>query len=136
MIRWCLEVAAMTREQALKKLDRLYGKGKGYARVLNIVTTPEMRAESLAELRALRAERQALEAELQAWLDAQPFYQQKVAERKRITRDIREVEGRGGLNAYRFTIGQNKGWCNEITGQGDTWEEAFSEAEKKLVKAS
>jgi hypothetical protein len=127
----------VTRQEAVKRLEKLYGKGKAYYRIFAAITSPETRAAARAEIHTLTCKRDALDDEVQAWLNEQPFYQQKNAERKHIVGELRKAERSGLAHAYRFTIGKSIGWANEITGEGDTWEEAFRQAESKSeTKAS
>lgn len=126
----------MTRSEAMRRLEKLYGKGKAYYRMLQIITSPEIRAEALQELRDMRAKRDQLDKDVRTWLDAQPFYQVQMEQRRIFTGMIRDLEGRGISHAYRFTIGRNIGWSYEITGEGDTWEEAFHQAQTKEEKKS
>lgn len=121
----------MTREQAVKRLQKLYGR-RMYYRVGNEITSPEKRAAALERLRAARAAREANEEKIKTWLAAQPEYQAMRAERREINLTIDRAQGE--VSHYKFWVGKSVGFANEITGQGDTWEEAIAEAESKKGK--
>lgn len=121
----------MTRAEAVKRLERLYSKGKGYYRVLNIFTSPEQRAEALAELRELRVNKEDIDLEVKNWLEAQSFYVEKMAQRRVVVKSLQDATSIGLSHTWKFTIGRDIGYANEITGHGDTWEEAFADAEKR-----
>ena len=123
----------MTRSDALRKLTRLYGK-RAYSRVLPQQTSPERRSYAMDELRELRAKRAEVKARMEAWLRSQADYQQMLQDLAALSRLCREVEQSGDGGAYKFTIGRSVGWANEVTGCGDTWEEAFAAAERREME--
>jgi hypothetical protein len=118
----------MTREQAIARLRRLYGQ-KAYWRVSDRISSPERRLAALEAHRARKAAIDALDLEIKERLAALDWYQ-KLITHKRQLREIDERE-RWGSSAYKFAVGRNIGYANEITGEGDTWEEAIEKAEAK-----
>ncbi len=117
----------MTRDQAIKRLSTLYGR-KAYYRVGTSITSPDKREAARLEVTRLRAEEEAAKAAIASWLAAQPDYQALVAHKRAITK-AREAAG-WALTDHKFNVGINRGWCVEMTGSGDTWEEAIAAAER------
>lgn len=124
----------MTRAEAVVKLKKLYGE-KFYYSVMNIITSPDMREQARAELQAAKAAKESVDVEIRAWLAEQPIYQEKMARKLACIKNVNAIERKGLAYAFRFTIGRNIGWANEVKGHGDTWEQAFAEAERKAKLA-
>jgi hypothetical protein len=106
----------MTRDKATKEAIKRWGKG-AVVRAGERVSSPEDRAERLEQLRGLRARRDAIDAEIKAWLDAQPWYQAKIAERRGI---VKALLSQDVMPYYKFSVGCDRGFAVEILGQGDT----------------
>lgn len=124
----------MTRAEAVKKLMKLYGP-KAYWRVSNGVSSPEQRAAALEQMRALRAQKDALDADLKARLAACDWYQELRAQQRDLSQRIDREQGNAMY--HKFSIGKNLGGLfTEITASGDTWEECFAKVEQKAAKAS
>lgn len=118
----------MTRDQAVKRLRRLYG-ARAYANVGEAQSSPDRRTEALQRAREARQRRDALEREIAARLEALDWYRELVAEKRKASEAAsRELTN---IGYYKFRVGQNRGFANEITGSGDTWEEALAAAEAK-----
>ena len=122
----------MTREHAIKRITKLYGS-KAYARVTDPISSPESRAAALDAVRVARAERDRIAAEIKQRLSELEWYQTLVQQK----RDAYAAADRAQsmCHHYKFTVGINRGWCTEVTGQGDTWEQAISAAESKVGKS-
>ncbi len=115
----------MTREQAIKQAEKRWGKQAAW-RVGSSRSSSEQRAERRTRLLALRAERETLEKAWQERLNAMPEYQEYTAKRKALIAAIRTVDF---VDYYKFLVGENLGFAFEVKGHGDTWEEAFANAD-------
>lgn len=118
----------MTREQAIKRLRKLYGD-KAYWRVGQLASSPEQRAEARAAMLAAKAERDAAEAERRAFLDALPAYQEIV--RRREEARERFERARGMAYYKKFEIGERVNALFTATTIGDTWEDCFANLDAK-----
>jgi hypothetical protein len=118
----------MTRDQAIRKLKALYGEKLCY-RVGNAITSADRRAAALERLRELRAAKEQHDQDVQARLNALDWYQAANAHRRELVTQIERAQGE--VSHFKFSVGVNRGWCFEITGSGDTWEEAIQKAEAK-----
>ena len=117
----------VTRQEALKRLRKMYGD-RAYARVHTEISSPEKREEKSTRLRNARHAKEAIDREISEFLATCEPYQALQVKRRAIVADLR---GMDVAPYYKFTIGINRGWCTEVTGQGDTWEEAIAMAEAK-----
>lgn len=117
----------MTRTEALKRLRKMYGD-KAFARVEEEISSPEKRTAVSDRLRSGRARKEAIDLEIAEFLATCEPYQALRAKRSAIVAELKDVDV---MPYYKFTIGINRGWCTEVTGQGDTWEEAIAMAEAK-----
>jgi len=123
----------MTRAEAVRRLMKLYGP-KAYWRVSNRVSSPEQRTAALEQMRALRAQKETIDADIKARLAACDWYQALRTQQRDLSQRIEREQGLFGH--YKFSIGKNVGGLfNEITASGDTWEECFAKVEQK-AKAS
>lgn len=117
----------MTRNQAIRKLQGLFGT-RAYWRVGSSVTSPEKREEAKNAAAQLKADMEALDAEIRERERTSGITEL----RQRKNALYRERERQNGLaHHYKFTVGINKGWCVEHVAEGDTWEEAIDSAERK-----
>jgi hypothetical protein len=82
-------------------------------------------------IRDARARKEAIDREIADFLATCEPYQALRAKRSAITSEIQAIDH---SPHYKFTIGINRSWCCEITGHGDTWEEAIAMAEAKATK--
>ena len=122
----------MTRTEAVKKLQKLFGK-RAYYRVLNRQTSPETRAAAAADRDRLKAEIEAIDAEVR--------YRLEVHGINALNRQRRELvkaknEAGGWAQAYRFEIGTQDDGAGMFTiisdtASGDTWDEAFRNHQTK-----
>ena len=124
----------MTRVQAQRELAKRWGK-RGYWRVGNGLSSPERRANAQAGVDSTRAARAELEAEIKRREDAAgiPELRERV---KALAQTIRET-ALGDANYYKFKVGfiDNVIGAFNIIGYGDTWEEAFADADRKRKSA-
>lgn len=117
----------MTREQAVRRLTKLFG-AKAYWRVGNEITSPEKRAAARADADRLRADAAAIDAEVkQRMIDT--GIQARIDEARAIRK--RASDRIGYALHYRFHVGKVGSMFAEILGEGDTWEEAIEKAEAK-----
>lgn len=117
----------MTRQEAMKRLRKMYG-AKYYARVSEEISSPEKRTAVSAAIRDARARKEAIDREIADFLATCEPYQALRAQRSAIVAELKDIEV---MPYYKFTIGINREWCTEVTGYGDTWEEALAMAEAK-----
>lgn len=117
----------MTREQAIRKLRALYGKA-AYWRVSDEITSPEKRAAAREECLRLRAEAAAIDEEVK-----QRLIDTGIQARIDAARALRQRASNlaGHALHYRFNVGKCSGFANAIAGQGDTWEEAIAQAQRR-----
>lgn len=116
----------MTREQAVKRLQKLYNS-KAYWRVGQSISSPERRQEAREKRDANKTRIKAINDEIAQRLSELPWYMALIDEKRTLMNDRAE----GWMGYYKFSVGINKGLFIEITGHGDTWEQAISEAEAK-----
>jgi hypothetical protein len=121
----------MTRDEAAKQAKKRWGT-KAYWRVGQHTTSPEQRAAALEALRAARDEKEQRVKALQERLNATDWYVEAQAEISRLRQVIATTQGE--CNHYKFSVGRSVGWANEITGTGDTWEQAFADADARAAK--
>lgn len=128
----------MTRNQALAEAVKRWGKkaaiqdgGKRRA------STPEARARASSELKELRANKPVAPSifDLETWPASRSVAEFRAA-RLQYVADLRKWtanESRlfGEALAMRFDVGV-VGWAFEIRGSGDTWEDAFANADGKF----
>jgi lysylphosphatidylglycerol synthetase-like protein (DUF2156 family) len=117
------------REQALKRAQKVFGK-RAYIRANKDLSSPEERAEAQARASTRRAERAELEAEI-ARREKEAGIPELRAKIKAISDQSRAEIWNSGY--YKFEVGNIDSILGafHIKGQGDTWEEAFANAENK-----
>jgi len=127
----------MTRQEAFKKLQKLFGK-KALYRVHTELSSPEKRQQAREAMEALRAKHEDVKVRRDARqkeLLADPTYQELVVEARALYQALDRA--RGEMSYYKFSIGTNEGFAYMVEAQGDTWEQCFEELErKKQSKAS
>lgn len=125
----------MTREQALKEARKRFGKD-ARIQVYDKCSSPEARGDALATVKAARARIEAIEAEIAERLKALDWYQALRAEQKAERETIKSI-GNAAMY-YKFNVGKvsNVGGLSfyHVDGQGDTWEQAFAQADRGRVK--
>jgi F0F1-type ATP synthase membrane subunit b/b' len=119
----------MTRDQALKAAQRIWGK-RACIRVNSGISSPERRDAATAEANELRARIAEIEAEI-----ARREREAGILElREQVSTLKREKRERllGDATFYRLQIGfiDSVIGAFNIEAQGDTWEEAFGKAKK------
>lgn len=117
----------MTKEQALKQATRRWGK-KAFVRMNPSVSSPERRAAAKEKLDAARAEKEAIEKELNERLAACDWFQDLTQRKREATKRIDAA--RGEALYQRFAVGEMNTLFAHVKGTGDTFEEAFAEADK------
>ena len=121
----------MTREQALKKAQKLWGK---HARIEigQRLSSPEDRAKNTADRADINARIDALKETYNTWLQAQPEHQLFRATLKQLFAQRDRVPS----HYYKFRVGHTGmgGMFYHVEGQGDTWEEAFANADPEKRK--
>lgn len=119
----------MTREQAMREARRRWG-GKALIRAAAALSSPEQREAARATMAEANAELTRLKAERKARLDALDWLndlnQQIAATQQRASVATSDA------HYYKFAVGYDAhGFAFHVNGQGDTWEQAFSAADKK-----
>jgi hypothetical protein len=132
VIYLALEVDTMTRQEAIKKLGRLYGKKAGY-RVSGGASNADERAAARDASRELGALKRELDAQIEkrkAELLNVPDYVEMLKTREDIKKQINSATSL--LLSYKFTAGyvSSMGFFH-VEGQGDTWEEVFAQINEK-----
>lgn len=118
----------MTREQAVKRLRKLYGE-KARWRVGETITSPERREAARAERDRLREEVVEVEEEIRRREVAAG-----IPELRALRTALAKARDEAGWRSAekRFRVGYlDLGIAFYVKGEGDTWEEALAEAERK-----
>lgn len=122
----------LTESGATKQLQKLYGKKAGY-RINKRAATPQEREAVKQVLPTIKDKadkaKQAMEERRKVLLQ-DPEYQRLIIEHK-ATRDELD-NAHGTLRSRRITVGKITGMFFQVTGEGDTWEEALEEARSKV----
>lgn len=121
----------MTRQQAVKRLGKVFGKKAAY-RVTDGAPNAADREKAQAatrELNALRSELEARQTSLRLKLLDVPEYRE-------LTEHIADVKKQqsaltGIMLSYKFTAGYLGMGFFHVEAQGDTWEEVFDKLTKK-----
>lgn len=122
----------MTRQEAWKRLQKLYGK-KAAFRVMDgapNASDREKAAEAAKEIAALKRELdERIEARKRVLLNV-PDYKELLAARETAKKKLNELTG--VRFAYKFTAGyvSSLGFFH-VEAHGDTWEEVFAEIKAK-----
>lgn len=122
------DALSMTNQQAMKQATKRWGK---QALIQNggHFSSPDRRAEAQGKAVAARARIKEIDQEIADRLKALDWYQSLTGER----RELQKVASDNISLAlrYRFQVGRNTGLFFEVLGSGDTWEEAFAQADKR-----
>lgn len=119
----------MTREQAAKRARKLFGP-KAYATIGPRLSSPEDRQAALDRRLALRLDVEAIDAEIKRRLADTPWYVELMEKRKAINAE-RNTLPSGAYYKFRVGFIDNVLGAFNVEGEGDTWEEAFAQAERK-----
>lgn len=125
----------MTRQEAMSKLQRLWGKRALY-RIGERLSSQEERDAMRAKRQELRAGIDAVIAETNRRLKECDWYQELRAREQALRAEMKKVDG---VPYYKFTIGRRDSILGffGVEAQGDTWEECFAKVEQKQkAKAS
>lgn len=118
----------MTNQQAMKQATKRWGK---QALIQNggHFSSPERRAEAGEKAKSARARMKEIDQEISDRLKALDWYQALTSER----RELQKVASDNSSLAlrYRFQVGRNTGLFFEVLGSGDTWEQAFEQADQR-----
>ena len=117
----------MTRQQAFKEANKRWGR-RGLIRANESVSSPERRETASAKVQGLRQRKKEIDAEISERLAGLDWYQALTAERRAAVEAIRKTEGHAFYK--KFSVGQNELGMFWVKGQGDTWEEAFADADR------
>lgn len=124
----------MTRNEAKKQAEKRWGK-RALWRVGERQSSPERRQLALDEAAAIRQERATLEAEIGRLEEAAgiPALRERIKTLSAATRERLLGEG----SYYKFEVGFRDSIIGafNIVGSGDTWEEAFAQADARNRKA-
>ena len=119
----------MTRDQALKEARKRWGD-KAIIRAYDSLSSERKRETAAALFDEAKARIEAIDAEIKARLEALDWYQALLAERRLL---VKQKQDNLGEKLYKkFAVGKDSsGIAFHVCGQGDTWEEAFAEADRK-----
>lgn len=118
----------MTNQQAVAKAKKRWGN-RFYVRNGEHFSSPEQRQQALSTVQEARAEAKRIDEEITRRLSECDWYQQLDQKRRALRKQVSDTAGYA--MHYRFSVGKQNGMFNEVLGQGDTWEEAFAEADKR-----
>lgn len=118
----------MTNDQAMKQAAKRWGK-KALVRNAGHFSSPERRAEAHEKTTTARARMKAIDREITERLKTLDWYQALTNERKELQKVASENSGIAMF--HRFSVGRNAGLFFEVLGSGDTWEEAFAQADER-----
>lgn len=118
----------MTNDQAMKQATKRWGT-RAAVRNAGRFSSPERRDEASGKTQTARARIKDIDQEIAARLKALDWYQALTSERKDLQKVISESSGMAMF--YRFSVGKNMGMFFEVLGSGDTWEEAFAQADRR-----
>ncbi|HEX7330355.1 MAG TPA: hypothetical protein VF290_02580 [Pyrinomonadaceae bacterium] len=120
----------MTNQQAMKQAAKRWGK---QAMIENNghFSSPERRTAAGEEAKTARSRIKEIDREIADRLKALDWYQALTSER----RELQKVASSSSSLAlrYRFQVGRNTGLFFEVLGSGDTWEEAFKQADGRRM---
>lgn len=120
----------MTRQQAEREAKKRWG-AKGIIRASDSLSSPEKRNAAKALRDTCKARIEAIDAEIKQRLSQIDWYQALLAEKKSLRDEWGQIRGTGHLSYYKFSVGKDLGYAFHVCGNGDTWEEAFAEADRK-----
>jgi hypothetical protein len=121
----------MTREEAFTKAARMFGKAGRLWLGRHGLSSPERRAEAAEQREQLKGELASVDAEIKERLAATEWYQALLDRRRTIRDQLDQADH--NADYYRFSVGRAEGFADFIAGKGDTWEQAFADAESKAV---
>lgn len=118
----------MTNSKAAAQAKKRWGNAY-YIRSGQSMSSQRQRDINREELRSARAELESIESEIKQRLSELDWYQ----ELRRRQRELRKKANTAQCSAlyHRFSVGKTGAMFTEILGSGDTWEEAFAEADKR-----
>lgn len=122
----------MTNEQAKKQAQKRWGK-ESAIRNAGSFSSPDRRERASQAVREARAEIESIDKEVKERLAVCDWYQELQARRKTARK---QIEDNQSLAMYhRFDVGRIGGVAGfqffEVLGSGDTWEEAFAQADTR-----
>ncbi len=120
----------MTREQAIKEARNRWGKA-GIARASETLSSPERRTTQSDRNTALKARREAINAELAERLNALPWYVALIKERAEVAKELSSTQW--NAHYFKFQVGKDLGYAFHVSGSGDTWEQAFAQADARSI---
>lgn len=123
----------MTNDQAMKQAKKRWGS-KALVRNAGRFSSPERRAEASEKTTAARNRIKAIDQEIAERLKVLDWYQALTSERKELQKTASENSGMAMF--HRFSVGKNIGIGFEVLGSGDTWEEAFAQADARAGRAA
>lgn len=117
----------MTREQAQREGRKRWGV-KSIVRAHESLSSPERRAEADVLFQTAKNRIEAIDKEVDDRIKAMEWYQVLQAERK-VMRGQKEAN-MWQRSYHKFSVGYNSmGIAFHVSGEGDTWEEAFQKAD-------
>jgi len=120
----------MTRDKAAREAQKRWGK-KALIRVEQGLSSPERRADGDRRFAETQARIEAIDREMADRLAALDWYQALKDERKQVV--AQKQRAMFDRFYHRFQVGQDElGFAFLVLGKGDTWEEAFADADTKV----
>lgn len=120
----------MTRDKAQREAVKRWGK-QGIVRASESLSSPEKRAAARKLFDASKARIAGIDAEIKERLAQLDWYQALLAEKRSLKDQWGQIQGTGHLSYYKFSVGKDIGYAFHVCGNGDTWEEAFADADEK-----
>jgi hypothetical protein len=125
----------MTNEQAKKQAQKRWGK-KYAVRNSGHISGQERRDAASEKIRQLRADKDAIDNEITERLKACDWYQSLKRRQGELAKEIQNTIPEA--HRHRFDVGRIGGVSGfqffEVLGSGDTWEEAFAQADQRTVQ--
>ena len=124
----------MTRQEAIRQAGKRWGKRAAY-RVNGDCSSSEQREANGAKIRALRAEKESIIKDTNRRLQGIQWYRESCERQKAIYAELKTLSP---MPYYKFQVGSIDGILGafHIKGEGDTWEQAFADADRRETKAS
>lgn len=118
----------MTNAQAKTRAKKQFGSSF-YIRAGESLSSPERREQARATVKQANDRIKEIDDEIRRRLEELDWFRELTGEKRGLRKTISKTEGNAFY--YRFSVGTQNGSFAAIAGTGDTWEEAFAQAEAK-----
>ena len=116
----------MDNNQARTQAKKRWG-AKFYIRNSGFMSSPERRLKAQNEFHEARDAIAAIDKEIKERLATLDWYQELIANKRHHRK--RSEQAQSDALHHRFSVGKQGAMFTEILGSGDTWEEAFNQAD-------